>query len=119
MLFFNLLFFRFFAQKISYPYHNIGKTIHWKTENDTDDIITITIKRTCRNFNSFNFQQFSIFINDNIEYLQVLVVQRIFCQLQIESPVMASLYIYKLKINAKCKKRHLRGEKCQSTMYLP
>ena len=43
--------------------------------------------------------------NDNIEYLQVLVVQRRFCQLQINSPEMASLYIYKLKINAKLQEK--------------
>ena len=67
----------------------------------SENIITDTVKRTCRNFNSFSFHQFSIFMNDNIEYLQVLVVQRRFCQLQINSPVMASLYICKLKINAK------------------
>ena len=53
------------------------------------------------NFNSFNFQEFSIFMTDNIEYLQVLVVQRRFCQQQINSSAMASLYICKLKINAK------------------
>ena len=39
----------------------------------------------------------------NIEYTQVLVVQRRFCQLQINSPVMASLYIYKLKVENKSK----------------
>ena len=67
----------------------------------SEDIITDTVKRICRNFNSFNFQQFSVFITDNIEYLQVLVLQRKFCQLQINSPVMASLCIYyKLKVIA-------------------
>ena len=65
------------------------------------NIITDTVKRTCRNLNSFNFQQFSIFMNDNTEYLQVLVIQKRFCQLQINSLVMASLYINELKINAK------------------
>ena len=65
------------------------------------NIITDTVKRTCRNLNSFNFQQFSIFINDNTEYLQVLVIQKRFCQLQINSLVIASLYINELKINAK------------------
>ena len=44
-------------------------------------------------------------MNDNIEYLQVLVVQRRFCQL--EFPVMASLYIYKMKINAKLQEKTL------------
>ena len=66
-----------------------------------ENIITDTVKRTCRNLNSFNFQQFSIFMNDNTEYLQVLVIQKRFCQLQINSLVMASLYINELKINAK------------------
>ena len=50
--------------------------------------ITDTVKRTCKNCNSFNFQQFPIFINDNIEYLQVLVV-------------------YKLKISAKLQEKTL------------
>ena len=71
------------------------------------NIVTDTVKRTFRNFNSCNFVQFSIFMQDNIEYLQVLVVQGRFCQLQINSPVMASFYIYKLKINAKLPKKTL------------
>ena len=79
------------------------------------DIITDTVKRTCRNFNSFNFHQFSIFMNDNIKYLHVLVVQRRFCQLQINSPVMASLYIYRLKIEAKLQEKTL----ARWTIYLP
>ena len=75
------------------------KTIHCKTENDIEKkIITDTVKRTCR---KFNFQQFPLFINDEIEYLQVLVVQRRFCQLQINPPVMTSLHIDKLKMNRK------------------
>ena len=40
----------------------------------SENIITDTVKRACKSFNSFNFQQFSSFMNDNIEYLQVLVV---------------------------------------------
>ena len=52
------------------------------------------------------FQQFQLpavfnFHEWQIEYLQVLAVQRRFCQLQINSPVLASLYIYKLKTNGK------------------
>ena len=43
----------------------------------------------------------------DIEYLQISVVKRRFCQLQIHSPVMASLYIYKLKINAKLQEKTL------------
>ena len=38
-------------------------------------------------------------MNDSIEYLQVLVVQRRLCQQQINSPAMASMHMYKLKIN--------------------
>ena len=73
----------------------------------SENIITDTVKRTCRNFHNFNFQQFSIFMNDNIEYLQVLVVQRRFCHLQINSTVMASLYICKLEINANLQEKSL------------
>ena len=40
-------------------------------------------------------------MNDNIGYLQVLIVQETFCQLEISFPVMASLYIYMLQIIAK------------------
>ena len=50
------------------------KTIRCKTENED---ITDPVKRTCRNFINFNFQQFSVSMNDNIEYLQVLIVIRI------------------------------------------
>ena len=71
------------------------------------NIITDTVKRTCRNFNNFNFHQFSIFMNDNIEYFQVLVVQRRFCQLQINSPAMSSLNIDKSKINVKLQEKTL------------
>ena len=66
-----------------------------------ENIITDTVERTFRNFNSFNFQQFPVFVNEKIEYLQILVVQGRFCELRINSPAMAILYIYKLKINAK------------------
>ena len=73
----------------------------------SENIITDTVKRTCRNFSSFNFQQFSIFMNDNVEYLQVLVVKRRFCEIQINSPVMVSFHIYKLKRNAKLQEKTL------------
>ena len=73
----------------------------------SENIITGTVKRTCRNLNNFKLQQFSIFMNDNVEYLQVLVVQRRFCQLQINFPVMTSLYIYKLNINTKLQEKTL------------
>ena len=109
MLPFKLLSFNFLLRKTLTMLTMLVKTIHCKTENDIGNIITNTVKRTCRNFNSFDFQQFSIFMNGNIEYLeylQVLVVQRRFCQLQINSPVMASLYIYKLKVNAKLQEKN-------------
>ena len=44
----------------------------------SENSITDIIKRTCRNFSSFNFQQFSVFMNDNIDYREVLVDQRRF-----------------------------------------
>ena len=66
----------------------------------SEDIITDTV--TCR---SFNFLQFSVFMYGNIEYVQVLLIQRRFSQLQINSPVMASIHIYKLKINAKLQEK--------------
>ena len=102
MLSFKLLSFDFSLKRTLTLLIMLVKTIPCKTGDDTD-----TVKRTCRNFNRFNFQKFSIFMNDNFEYLQVLVVQGIFCQLQISSPVMASSYIYKLKINAKLQERTL------------
>ena len=71
----------------------------------SENIITDTVKRTCRNFKSFKVLQFSIFMYGIVEYFQVLVVQRRFCQLQINSPVMASLYIYKLKIHEKLQEK--------------
>ena len=77
------------------------KTIHCKTER----IITDIVKRTCRNLNSFNFQQFSIFMNDNLEYVQVLVIERRFCQSQINFP--SNFPIYKLKINVKLQEKTL------------
>ena len=45
----------------------------------SENIITDTVKRTCKNINSFKFLQFLIFMYDNIDYIQVLVVQRRFC----------------------------------------
>ena len=57
-----------------------------------ENIATDTVKKELAEISSFNFQQFSVFINDNVEYLQVLILypKRGFCQLQINSPVMAS-----------------------------
>ena len=92
--FLQIATFQFFAERNPYIAHWLNQYTATR-KMISENIITDTVKRTCRNFNSFNFQQFIVFMNDNTEYLQVLVVQRRFCQLQI----MASLYIYKLKIN--------------------
>ena len=73
----------------------------------SENIIIDTVKRTYRNFTSFNVQPFSFFMNDNIEYLQALVIQRRFCQLEMNSPLMASLRIYDLKTNAKLQEKTL------------
>ena len=55
------------------------KTIQYTAKQNMilENIITDAVKRTGRNF---NLQQFEIFMNSNIEYLQVLVVQRRFWQ---------------------------------------
>ena len=45
--------------------------------------------------------------SNSFQFSLVLVVQRRFCQLQINFPVMASLYIHNLKINAKLQERTL------------
>ena len=82
----------FFGPKTSWPFWDVLQTI---------------VKRTRKSFNSFNFQQFSSFINDNIEYYQGLFVRRRFCQLQINFTEMASMYIYKLKIHAKLQEKTL------------
>ena len=103
--FLHIAIFLFFAQRN--PYIMLIHTIHRKRKMISENIITDTVKRTCRNFNSFIFQQFLIFRNDNNEYLQVLVARRRFCQLQIDFPLMASLYIYKLKIKAKLQEKTL------------
>ena len=76
--------------------------------------------RNCAITNAYHFPFCSVI--DNIECLQVLVVQRRSCQLQINSPVMASLNIYKLKIKAKLQEKtpakrdisiqHLPTESC-------
>ena len=80
----------------------------------SENIIIDTVKRTFKKLQEdcllrsqvkqSNYQQFLIFMNDNIEYLQALVVQRRFCQLQTNSPVMA-----KCKTGRKdsCKVRHV------------
>ena len=106
--FHQIAIFWFFAQRNPYTAHNVGKTYTSKRKiGISEDIITDTVKRTSSTFNSFNFHQFSILMNGNVAYLQVFAVQRRFCQLQINSPVIAFLYIYKLKINAKLQEKTL------------
>ena len=107
MLSFNLLSFDFLLKETVTLLTMLVKQYTVKRKMISEKVVTGTVERTCRNFNSFNFQQFSTFVNDNSEYLKVLVVQRRFCQLQINSPVMVSLYIYKLKINAKFQEKTL------------
>ena len=53
-------------------------------------------------------------MNDKIDYLQVLFVQRRFCQLQTNF-----LYIYKLKMNAKLQEKTLARRDMSIHMYLP
>ena len=72
-----------------------------------ENIVIEKVKRTCRNLNSFNFQQFLIFMKRQYCMPSGLSQQRRFCQLQINSPVMAFLYIHKLKINAKLQEKSL------------
>ena len=69
LLFFRLLFFDFLLKETLMLLTMLVKTIHCKTENYIGVILLIQ-SITCRNFNSFNFQQFSIFMSDIIEYLQ-------------------------------------------------
>ena len=65
-------------QRNPYTAQNVGKTIHCKTENVLENIITDTVKRTkSRKINE-----------GNIDYPQVLVIQRRFCQLQTNSPIL-------------------------------
>ena len=45
--------------------------------------------------------------SNSFQFSLVLVFQRRFCQLQINLPLMASLYIHNLKINAKLQERTL------------
>ena len=70
------------------------KQLNAKRKMISEYIITHIVKGTCRNFNSFNFQQFSIFMNDNIG-------------LRSYSPVIASMYFCKLKIYAKLQEKTL------------
>ena len=87
MLSFKLLYFDFSVKETLTMLTMLVKQYTAKLIMLSENIID-TVKRTCRNFSSFSIQQFLIFTNKNIEYLQVLVVQRTFCQVQINSPVM-------------------------------
>ena len=82
--FLHIAIFRFFAQT-NPQLTMLLKQYNAKRKMISENIIIDTVKRTCRNFNSFNFHQFLIFINDTTEYRHVFVVQRTFCQLQINS----------------------------------
>ena len=72
----------------------------------SENIITETVKRTCRNFNSFNFHQFSIFMNDHWISSGLSRPKKIHSTTN-RFPVIASLYIYKLKMNAKLQEKSL------------
>ena len=62
MLVFKSLSFSFIVKRNPYTAHNVGKTLHCKTEMVSENIITDTVKITCKNFNSLKFQQLSIFM---------------------------------------------------------
>ena len=79
MLFFKFFSFNFSLKETLTLLAMFVKQYTAKRKSISEDIITNTAKRTCRNTDSFNFQQLLIFLNDNIEYLQVLVVQTRFC----------------------------------------
>ena len=76
MLFFKFFSFNFSLKETFTLVAMFVKQYTAKRKTISEDIITNTVKRTYRNT---NFQQLLIFINDNIEYLQVLVVQTRFC----------------------------------------
>ena len=96
MLSFKLLSFDFSLKETRALLTMLVKTIYCKAENDIGKCY-----HWCSQFQQFQLPGVFNFHADNIEYLQVLVVQRRFCQQQKNSSAMASLYIYKLKINAK------------------
>ena len=66
MLSFKLLSFDFSFKETLALLIMLVKQYTAKQKTISGDIITDTVNRTYRNFNSFNFQQFSIFLNDNI-----------------------------------------------------
>ena len=103
---FKLLSFDFSLKETLTLLTMLAKHYTAKRKMISENIITDSVKKTCRIFNSFNFQQFSIFMNFH-EYLQVLVIQRRFCQLQINFPVMASLFICKIARKANYEVRHV------------
>ena len=71
--FFQIAIFRFFAQRNLYTalLTMLVKQYTVKRKMISKNIIADTFTKIWRNFNSFNFQQFSIFMNDNIEYLSI------------------------------------------------
>ena len=85
MLSFKFLSFNFSLKETLTLLTMFVKQYTAKRKTISEDIITNTVKRTCRNTNRFNFHQFLIFTNDNIEYLQVLVVQKRFCHFKTDT----------------------------------
>ena len=102
MLSFKLLFFDFLRKETLTLLTMLVKTICGKVENDIRKYNHWYSQKNMQKFQQFHFP--AVFMNGNIEYPQFLV-QRRFCQLQINFLVMASLYIYKLKINAKLQEK--------------
>ena len=84
--------FRSLAQRNPFTAHDVGwkntlenGTLYWSyiSENLID-----TVRRTCRSFNSFNSQQFLIFLNHSTEYLHVVVV----CMLKINAKLQEKTF---------------------------
>ena len=103
MLSFKLLSFDFSLKETLTVLTMLVEKIHCKTKDDIGKYYHWYSQKNLQKFQ----QQFSIFMNDNIEYLQVLVVPRRICQQQINFRVTTSLYIWKLKINAKLQEKAL------------
>ena len=78
-------------------YNDNIKYYHWYSQKSFQRIterLRITKSRKIKQVPTvFNFHEWQY----NTEYLQVLVVHRRFCQLETNSPVIASLYIWQTK----------------------
>ena len=107
MLSFKLLSFDFSLKETLILLKMLVKTIHCKTEKDIGKYYPWYSQKNLQKFRqvspsgSFQFWWLTI-LN-----IQVLGVKRRLCQLQINSTVMASLYIFKLKINVKLQEKTL------------